>query len=73
MEGSSVPGESREIPCSKEHYSFENCMKLKIFETNCILEKFDFLKCVQEQAPYVAIKTPSRLLTKKIETGAGLK
>ena len=56
---------SKELACSREHFSFENCMKLKLFESKCAIEKYQFLQCIQKESPFVAIRASFR---KKIES-----
>jgi hypothetical protein len=55
----------QERVCSTEHISYKNCMKLKIFESNCVVEKYQFLQCVKKEAPFVAIPAS---FAKKIES-----
>jgi hypothetical protein len=60
----------QDLVCSREHFSYENCMKLKIFESNCAIEKYQFLQCVTQESPYVAVRAS---FAKKIETSPGEK
>ena len=56
---------SKELACSREHFSFENCMKLKLFESKCAIEKYQFVQCITKETPFVAIRAS---FSKKIET-----
>jgi hypothetical protein len=55
----------QELPCSKEVFSFETCVQLKIFESNCVLEKHQFLECIHKESPSLALRAR---VTKKIES-----
>ncbi len=55
----------QELACSREQLLFQNCLQLKIFENKCVIEKFEFIQCIQKEAPYVAVKLSD---LKKIET-----
>jgi hypothetical protein len=59
------PQPQQELSCSREQLMFQNCLQLKIFENKCIMEKFEFIQCIQKETPYVAVKLSD---LKKIET-----
>ena len=40
-------------------------MKLKLFESKCAIEKYQFVQCITKETPFVAIRAS---FTKKIET-----
>jgi len=62
--------QSKELACSREHFSYENCMKLKIFENKCAIEKYQFVQCIAHEPPFVAVRAS---FTKKIESFPVLK
>jgi hypothetical protein len=42
--------------CPQEKLLYENCIRLKLFEYHCILEKHAFLTCFQEKEKRLEFK-----------------